>query len=1056
MSRKEQEIVQQALQRSKEILEGQKKATKRASTLPKADAPPPKLKKLTEFRPRAPQRSSVKKSVARKKSPLDPQPDNLPKLVLNPRNRRFPPQPTATAPPEGTVRTEFTPEQKRKFRKEADEQRKLQEEWNRQQPLWQPHSQCQPISQPQHPKPAESYTFNYWDNQYELQQQQQKNQHSYYTDDPQYYQHTQSANKQVFFGDTEYAMPQEIKIEPEDTVGYDQTLYDDPSSQQFMPQGQVKDEEGADIEVGPQLNSDNCFPREYESLRAKRRKKQSQIGTPALEVFAKMMSETPWEGDEEIIDETLIAAPKANLTKPKAGHRQPRTCWIRLRRKWLKNNFMTHLIAKGNMRYRGVTYSSICHHPSTPWDAHPLCWQCYHDLQLPLCGLTPSIACEFCNMMGPNATKCRVDKLRNGKNEKRKYASKTAIPHNCYTQADVDAWMSAKNYEQAPNPDWLVEGSPVGNCFPEKLVRPGDSIADSITDHPEWKRPGFLSEIEAHNKTKRIQYIPATVPSANNAYVPACLDWGKEAPVEKEEEVTAQKIDSWTNSMQDKFASYVDSSMKTMQMLVSFLVGSDALKTKPTKVSDREWQNLLGTLDQEQFQDVFEQAGGQVGELSIEKLAKMPPDQLRELIESQQMQTQQQLTTNADNIDNIIVQNLDLNPQQQELQASNIAKEIQNMGSDLDLSGSPHASRLSRSSSVETKRKGMKSPLLLEQRRLPELQELYREQGVEFKDWSAKAMTPLHGAPYVEAPDSQFNDLLISFRELNLGVSWVKNSGHDQHKRIQEVAMPMIEPEFLVKFWNLMAELRGKEPFDVRFELPEEIGILHGLSPHFSLRSTRTVPDVSGKYPTNTDRLLVGFAELEQLIKFGNAAISLNNVMFVASKVLTWRIEDVGTPLSQDRRTERILCAVIRESTKLLNDILLKKNIIESCILRRDSMLRASYNPRSHPVTFCTPVPSTGPFILNFDTSQLMKWIDDWGNQMSKQQREDKVRWEVVKAKRDAVFARQKEMDQEVRFQRYQLNPSKPPSEARSPVRFDSVQLAEDDVNKARQRHISV
>ena len=75
---------------------------------------------------------------------------------------------------------------------------------------------------------------------------------------------------------------------------------------------------------------------------------------------------------------------------------------------------------------------------------------------------------------------------------------------------------------------------------------------------------------------------------------------------------------------------------------------------------------------------------------------------------------------------------------------------------------------------------------------------------------------------------------------------------------------------------------------------------------------------------------------------------------------------------------------------------------------------------------------------------------------MSKQQKHDTVRWEAVKARRDAVFARWKETEQEERFQRYQQNPSKPPSEARSPVRFDSRQLAEEDVKEARQRHTRV
>ena len=357
---------------------------------------------------------------------------------------------------------------------------------------------------------------------------------------------------------------------------------------------------------------------------------------------------------------------------------------------------------------------------------------------------------------------------------------------------------------------------------------------------------------------------------------------------------------------------------------------------------------------------------------------------------------------------------------------------------------------------AEAKRRTMKSPLLSEQQRLPELQELYRKHNVELKDWSSSQKVTLHGAPFVEAPDSDFNELQTSFRELNLGVSWVKNAGEDQQRQHREVAVPMLEPEFLVRYWNLMAELRSKNPFDVRFEFPEEIGMLHAAAPHFSLRSTSMIADVSGKYPQNSDRLPISFAEIEQSIKFTNAAVAMNNVIHVASRVLTWRVEDVSTELAQDRVTERILCAVIREASKLLNDLLLKQNIISTCVMRRDSMLRTNVNPIAHPITFSTPVPSTGPFILDFNTDELLQWIDDWGKRTMRQQKEDTRRWELVKAKRDAVFAHRKEEEQERRFHQFERDPTNPPSAAQSPARFDSEQLEESDVISARQRHSSV
>ena len=30
---------------------------------------------------------------------------------------------------------------------------------------------------------------------------------------------------------------------------------------------------------------------------------------------------------------------------------------------------------------KGVTYASICHDETTPYDCYPLCWQCHYELQ---------------------------------------------------------------------------------------------------------------------------------------------------------------------------------------------------------------------------------------------------------------------------------------------------------------------------------------------------------------------------------------------------------------------------------------------------------------------------------------------------------------------------------------------------------------------------------------------------------------------------------------------------------------------------------------------------
>ena len=125
----------------------------------------------------------------------------------------------------------------------------------------------------------------------------------------------------------------------------------------------------------------------------------------------------------------------------------------------------------------------------------------------------------------------------------------------------------------------------------------------------------------------------------------------------------------------------------------------------------------------DEFQRVFEQAGGQLAhtEYSIEELAKMTPEQLRQVIEGQQRQVlhgekQQKESDTRGNPpaipQDIIDQAISLDADQQQSQAEAAAVQIQEMSSDLGSVESPRATRArrSRSSSMETKRRTMKSP----------------------------------------------------------------------------------------------------------------------------------------------------------------------------------------------------------------------------------------------------------------------------------------------------------------------------------------------------------
>ena len=54
-----------------------------------------------------------------------------------------------------------------------------------------------------------------------------------------------------------------------------------------------------------------------------------------------------------------------------------------LTEKYVLQNFLSHLIAPHNIRYRLKTFAEHCHHQTVDWDAHPFCVECvsiFHDV----------------------------------------------------------------------------------------------------------------------------------------------------------------------------------------------------------------------------------------------------------------------------------------------------------------------------------------------------------------------------------------------------------------------------------------------------------------------------------------------------------------------------------------------------------------------------------------------------------------------------------------------------------------------------------------------------
>ena len=312
--------------------------------------------------------------------------------------------------------------------------------------------------------------------------------------DQQEWEQQQYIDQYDYRQDEQYATYQEYQQE-------DPNLdYDDQYQQDQVGAPNV----GADSEVGLDTDDQPWFPPEY-YVKHQRDPKLPELTNTAKGEFVRNMTRRPWIGDEEELDETPIAAPKAVVsmgkTKGKAGReRKPRPCWIRLTRKWVRDNFLNHFLGHSNIRYRGMTYASICHHPTSAWDCHALCWQCYVELDLPLCGLQPDIDCPFCAQMGFHARNARNEKLAQAIGDEgdlvMREHGKTGLPSNVYCQQDADEWIKKKGSWETPNPDWFLPNQPVGSCFPECLIPPGMSVKDAVSANPQWAAEGHAKEVK--------------------------------------------------------------------------------------------------------------------------------------------------------------------------------------------------------------------------------------------------------------------------------------------------------------------------------------------------------------------------------------------------------------------------------------------------------------------------------------------------------------------------------------------------------------------------------
>ena len=649
----------------------------------------------------------------------------------------------------------------------------------------------------------------------------------------------------------------------------------------------------------------------------------------AVTVYIETVRQNPQPGDRETLDMTLVEVTKATVAGKRGSEAPVRVCWLRLPRTWVLQFFMQHLIGESNIRYRGVTYCSVCHHVSTQWDCHPMCWQCYLQYDLPLCGIDQDIICEHCNIMGSRAKAARVAKLKevlrssNPRKKMRVYNNAGGLPVNVFTQDDADWWAHEHNVVEVPNPDWLVKGAGPGSCFPYALIVPPQSIKDAVEAHPEWKQPDFAVLARTRNAKESSKKGDVKTPSHyNRVFLPACLVW--DADVEEPPQTPPFETLSWLTPEQK--AACTVSAAKQM---------SDEECVKA--LAERLIAYLQRTNQQQQ------QATGSVDDI----LASMHPDEVQQLL----TQDATGVMTSA-----LSLSDEDCGQLQAEQLRDLVKRCLKRLREQQTLL--EHAQHR-----VEGQQRAAAQAAAAQDAAAPEAQQddaavlLYKSKEIEICNWTLEEVDDLNrGWMRKEPANEKLVCLCDQLKAMGVDLDWSERTEKDANGELVVHVSPKLAPEFLAEQWKVMGEMQESDPFDLQFSCPAEVAVNQGAGPAFDLSPTVIKADDKGKFPACTEVILSSIEEVEQLKRLSAAAGATNNLARVAARELAMRLEGVGTPLSNNREIERLLSSLVCEATATTNKLTTRVNALSTGFMRRDGMLRGSRDPSGSPNLFGNPM----------------------------------------------------------------------------------------------------
>ena len=181
-----------------------------------------------------------------------------------------------------------------------------------------------------------------------------------------------------------------------------------------------------------------------------------------------------------------------------------------------------------------------------------------------------------------------------------------------------------------------------------------------------------------------------------------------------------------------------------------------------------------------------------------------------------------------------------------------------------------------------------------------------------------------------------------------------------------------------------------------------------GITPHLTFKPLIMTGDAFNKYPEPTDCLLVRCSEAEQSARATAAAGAMNNVVAVANRLLSLRIEDLATPLEDERKVERLLTSLVREGSTLTNQLLARAHVLTTSFIRRDAMLRGGLDPTSNGNLFASPWMRNYNYRKTVSASKLEDWVASTGLEAQERQARIVEEWKRVKESREAWWQAKK------------------------------------------------